>query len=223
MHSHKRKLVIASTLSLLAATLLAACGGSSVISAAAMAKCAHASRKPDASLVPHTPALHEVVAKVVQSGWLYQRMSEAEMEKHNPQFELYIFPSSRTAEEAFNIISATPNAREEWASGETFRRGNVIADTQQNPSGTLTAFAETMLNKCVGPGASQSIVRAPEQLIDGHSLSEIKKAEEDGYSFPSTSSEAQTSTSAAPEPAQEPPASEDIPNPGQSPAPREGE
>jgi hypothetical protein len=115
-------------------------------------------------------------------------MSEAEMERQSdsPQFELYVFPSSKTAEEAFRIISATPNAREEWGSGETFRRGNVIAGTQQSPSGSLTALAETLLNKCVGLGASQTVIRPQEELIDGHTRSEINRAGEDGRILPNT-------------------------------------
>ena len=139
-----------------------------------------------------------------------------QMERKQSAYELYVFGSAHAAEEAFKLMSNAP--KEEYGIGGTFRRKNVIINAA-GEGGSLTADAESLLNRCVGAGASQSIVRPPEELINGHSRSEIKKAEEDGYSFPNTSSEAQTSPSTA----QEPPASEDIPNPGQSATPRESE
>jgi hypothetical protein len=155
-------------------------------------------------------------------------IGELEKQSQSPLNELYVFSNDKTAEEAFQIISAAPHAKEEWGSGETFRRGNVIAGTGQNPSGSLTTSAEMLLNRCVGAGASQSVIRPPEEVIDGRSRAEIERAEEDGdVLLPSTTGEGQTTPettpATTPEPAQEPPASEDVPNPGQSPAPKEGE
>ena len=210
--------------------LLSACGGSSVISASAVAKCAHASRQSDASLEPHTRTLHEIVAKVVSGGWLLQTYSdrtEAESRAGTPSMELYVFPSNQIAEEAFKIITAAPNAKEEWGGGGTFRRGNVIATASDQGSGSLITVAETLLSKCVGAGASQSIVRPEEEMIDGRPRSEIERAGEDGdVPLPSTTGEDQaapeTTQETTQEPAQEPPASEDRTNPGSSPVPGEG-
>jgi hypothetical protein len=210
------------TLAALSAALVSACGsGSSLVSASAVGKCAHASQQPASSLPPHTPSQHQVMAKVASGGWLRQDYSAVEqMERKQAAYEIYVFGSAQAAEEAFKLISSTPDAKEEYGTGGTFRRKNVIINAE-GEGGSLTADAESLLNKCVGAGASQSIVRPPEELVNGHTRSEITKAEEDGYSFPSTSSE--TPTASTSEPAQEPPASEDVPNPGQSPAPREGE
>jgi hypothetical protein len=200
--------------------LLSACGGSNVVSATAVAKCAHAIQPRDTSLPSGAPSQHDVIAKVVREGWMVQASNIGELEKQSPFNELYVFPSSKAAEEAFNIISAAPNAREEWGSGETFRRGNVIAETGQNPSGSLTASAETLLNRCAGPGASQSVIRPPEEVIDGRSRAEIERAGEDGdVLLPNTTGEDQAAPDTTQEPTQEPPSSEDRRSPGSSPVP----
>lgn len=148
-------------------------------------------------------------------------------ERKEAVYELYVFASEKAAGEAFSLISSAPNAQQEYGAGGTFRRKNGIISTDQGESSSLTNSAESLLNKCVGAGASQSIVRPHEEIVDGHTRSEITRAEEDGYSPPSaTETTPRTSgdtTSTTPEPAQEAPASEAIPNPGQSPAPTRSE
>jgi hypothetical protein len=205
---------------------LTACGSASTISASAVEKCTHAEHERYASNPPHEPSYSAVVTKVVSGGRLvkgYTAQTEAESRAGTPGLELYVFPSNKAAEEAFNIISAAPNAKEEWGSGGTFRRENVIANGDQ-ASGSLTTVAETLLNKCVGAGASQSVIRPPEEVIDRHSRSEIERAGEDGDVLPpSTTDEGratpETTQETTQEPAQEPPSSEDRPNPGSSPVP----
>jgi hypothetical protein len=208
--------------------LLSACGGSSVVSASAVATCARARQQPKSNLEPHTPSLHEVVAKVVSGGWLSQSYideTEAEQRANPTGFELYVFPSNKTAEESFNLISNAPNAKEEYGSGGTFRRKNVIISTAQSQPYSLTTYAETLLTKCVGAGASQTILRSSrEEMIDGRTRSEITRAEEKGEALlgrPSGETVAPTETTQ--EPTQEAPQSEDRTNPGSSPVPGEGE
>jgi len=222
------KPAIVAVLSLLTTVLLAACGGSSLISASAIARCAHATPQVVSNIAPGASSRRQVVVKVAPHGWLRQTINVAE--PATLTYELYVFPSDKEAGEAFTLISNAPNAKEEYGAGGTFRRANVIISTDQGEAGALTNSAESLLNRCVGAGASQSILRPPEEVINGHTRSEITKAGEDGYSLPSTTEtaprsegEAPSATSTIHEPAQEPPASESVPNPGQSPAPREGE
>jgi hypothetical protein len=142
-----------------------------------------------------------VVAKVAPSGWLRQTTNVAELEKQPLTYELYVFNSEKATEEAFMLISAAPHASEEYGAGGTFRRANVIISTDQGEAGSLTNNAETLLNRCVGKGASQSILRTQ-----------------------TTASTSTKSSSTTPEAEQEPPASESVPSAGQSPAPtREAE
>jgi hypothetical protein len=222
MNRAKLKTAVSTVLTGASLVLLSACGGSSVVSASAVATCAHAEHERYKSIPPHEPSYSEVVAKVVSGGRLvkgYTAQTEAEQHAGTPGLELYVFPSNKTAEEAFNIISAAPNAKEEWGSGGTFRRENVIANGDQ-ASGSLTTVAETLLNKCAGPGASQSVIRPSEEVIDGHSRSQIERAGQDGDVLPDTTGgETVAPTETTQEPAQEPPASEDRTNPGQSPVP----
>lgn len=207
-------------LATVSALLLSACGGSDAVSATAVARCAHAQQRSTAGLA--SPQ-HQIAAKVVSGGWLDQNYSaETGKGSQTTPLELYVFPSSKVAEEAFKMIAGAGNAHEEWGGGGTFLRKNVIVNTDQNPPSSLTADAETLLNRCVGTGASQQIIRPHEEVVDGHTSSERTRAEEDGYTLPSEGTD--TTGTNAPEPAQEPPASENVPNPGQSPAPtREGE
>jgi hypothetical protein len=192
------KPAIVAVLSLLTAVLLAACGGSSLISASAIARCAHATPQAASNIAPGASSQRQVVVKVAPHGWLRQTINVAE--PATLTYELYVFPSEKEAGEAFTLISSAPNAKEEYGAGGTFRRANVIISTDQGEAGALTNGAESLLNRCVGAGASQSILRTQAST--------------------SATSEAQTTM---PEAAQEPPASESVPNPGQSPAPREGE
>ncbi len=179
------------------ATMLTACGESSSISVAAVAKCAHAAPHSDTYLVAHTPSNHEVVAKTIKGGWLYQIYAEespAESIPGKTEFELYIFKNDKTAEEAFNLISTAPNTKEEWGDGGSFRRGNVIADAEEYPGSSITAEAESLLNKCVGSGSTQTILRPNEEIINGRTRSEINRANEDGGDLPTTSTEGSEGT-----------------------------
>lgn len=134
-------------------------------------------------------------------------------ERNQPAYEIYVFGSEQAAGEAFSLISSAPNAQQEYGTGGTFRRKNVIVNAG-GESGSLTADVESLLNKCAGRGASQSVIRAPEEVRNERTSSERLRSEEDG---------AAPEASTTQEPTQEPPASESIPNPGQSPAPKEGE
>jgi hypothetical protein len=223
MNSARLKTIVTITLAGASLVLLSGWGGTSVVSASAVATCAHARQQPEANLAPHTPSQHEVVAKVVSGGWLYQ--SYAEQRANATGFELYVLPSNKAAEESFNLISNAPNAAEEYGGGGTFRRKNVIISTASNPPYSLTTYAETLLNKCVGAGASQSVLRSShEEVIDGRTRSEITRAEEKGEALLGrTGGEAVAPTETTQEPTQEPPSSEDRTNPGQSPIPGEGE
>jgi hypothetical protein len=195
----KHKLAMLAALSLTTAVLLTSCGGSSLVSASAVARCAHAQPQAASNIAPGASSQRQVVAKVAPHGWLRQTINLAELAALT--YELYVFTSEQAATEAFTMISNAPNAKEEYGAGGTFRRANVIISTDQGEAGALTNSAESLLNRCVGAGASQSILRTQEST--------------------SATSEAPATT---PEAAQEPPASEDNPNPGQSPAPtREGE
>jgi hypothetical protein len=218
---HPRTL-IGTTLSVACAALLSACGGSDVVSASVIAKCARAQQRAKTGLASST---HEVAQKAVSGGWLAQSFAaqtEADTRAEATALEIYVFPSSKVAEEAFKIIASAPNAHEEWGGGGTFRRKNVIVNTDQNPPYSLTQYAEKLLNKCAGAGASQALLRPHEEAVDGQTPAERKRGEEDGTA-PDTGETQPTPTSTTSEPAQEPPASENVPNPGQSPAPREGE
>lgn len=188
---------------------LVACGSSGggdgkTISASAIAKCAHASAEPTSSIPAGSASLREVVAKTIKGGWLHQNteltasdQAELQAQEQNPQFDLYVFPSAKVATEAFKLISAAPNASAEYgAGGGTFQRGNVIVSTDQEPPGSLTALAESLLNKCAGTGATESILRSQEST--------------------STTGESPTSQSS------EVP-SENQPSQGQSPVPGESE
>jgi hypothetical protein len=164
--------------------------------------------------------MRAVVAKTVKGGWLRQNTNLTSAAAGTPTYEIYVFANDQTAEAAFNLIANDSNAPEEYGAGGTFRRRNIVIGTDQGEPGPLTANAEKLLNKCAGAGASQAITRAGEEVVDGQTRSERKRSEEDGAA-PDTS---EVTTSTTPEPAQEPPASESVPNPGQSLAPtREGE
>lgn len=197
---------------------LTACGSTSTISVSAAAKCAHAEHERYTSIPPHEPSYSEVVAKIVKGGWLIQSdfyLSEHD-ENHAP-FTLYIFQNDKTAEEALKLISTAPDAHEEWGSGGTWRRQNLIITNGDEP-GSLSVAAETLLKKCTGAGASQSVLRPQEkeEVVDGRTRSEITRAEAKGEALLGrTSGEAAAPTEAA----QEPPASEDHTNPGSSPVP----
>lgn len=198
------------------ALLLSACGGgSTLVSASAVAKCAHARQQPVSSLTSNASSQRAVIAKVAAGGWLRQDYAAVEqVERKEPAYEIYVFVSTHAATEAFKLISSAPNAKIEWGGGGTFQRKNVIVNTDQGEAGSLTNSAESLLNRCVGTGASQVITRPGDEAVtSGQTLSERTRAEEDGAA-PITSN---------PEPTQEPPASESIPNPGQSPAPKQGE
>lgn len=80
------------------------------------------------------------------------------MERKQSTYEIYVFSSAQAAGEAFNLISGAPKAKEEYGTGGTFRRKNVIINAE-GEGGSLTADAESLLNKCVGAGASQSTGR----------------------------------------------------------------
>jgi hypothetical protein len=173
--------LILMTLSLSIAALLSACGGgSSVVSASAVATCAHAQQQPVGNLPSGASSQHAVVAKVAPGGWLRQDYSAVEQaERNQPAYEIYVFNNERAAGEAFNLISSAPNAQQEYGAGGTFRRRNVIINAD-GESDSLTADAETLLNKCAGAGASQSVIRAPEEVHNGRTPSERTRSEEDG-------------------------------------------
>jgi hypothetical protein len=223
---HPRTLV-ATVLATATAVLLSACGGSSAVSASAVASCAHAQQQTSSALPNGAPTFRAVVAQTVKDGWLRQNTNLTNAVAGTPTYEIYVFATDQLAEAAFNMIANDSSAREEYGDGGTFRRRNIIINTDQGEAGPLTAHAETLLNKCAGAGASQSITRAGEAVVDGQTSSERQRSEENGAApntgetVPRTSGD---TTSTISEPAQEPPASENVPNPGQSPAPaREGE
>jgi hypothetical protein len=175
---------------------LAACGSSSgsakTISASAVARCAHASPEPTNAIPSDAPSQREVVAMTVKGGWLYQRVEltasdEAELQKQEttPQFDLYVFPSAKTATDAFKLIENAPNASAEYGAGGTFQRGNVIISTDQNPPGSLTALAESLLNKCAGTGATESVLRSQESTSTTGESSTSQSSEVPGESQPS--------------------------------------
>lgn len=187
---------------------LVACGSSGgsgkAISASAVAKCAHASAEPASSIPAGSASLRAVVAKTTRGGWLHQNteltasdQAELQAQEQKPQFDLYVFASAKTATEAFKLISAAPNASAEYgAGGGTFQRNNIIINTEQEPPGSLTALAESLLNKCAGAGATESVLRSQE----------------------STSTTGESSTSQSSEVP-----SENQPSQGQSPVPGESE
>jgi hypothetical protein len=218
--SHTNRPIIAALSLGVSALLLSACGGgSSLVSVSAIAKCTHARQQPVSSLPANATSQRQVVAKVAAGGWLRQDYSFVEQtERKIADYELYVFGSAQAAGEAFTLISRAPNAKEEYGAGGTFRRKNVILNTDQGEASSLTANAETLLNKCVGAGASQSTLRPPEEMLNGQTRSEITKAEEDGHSLPSTREEPHTS---AP-PAGEPGAATMGNRPGEIPAPGDG-
>jgi len=199
------------------AALLSACGGNSTVSASAVASCAHAQKQPASALPNGAPTFRAVVAKTVKNSWLWQNTNLASATTGAPVYEIYVFATNQGAGAAFNLIANDSNAREEYGDGGTFRRGNVVISTDQGEPGALTADAEKLLNKCVGGGASQATTRAGQEVVDGQTRSERQRSEEDGAA-PSTGETTPTAASTTAEPAQEPPTSEDAPNPGQSPA-----
>lgn len=173
--------LILTALSLFTAVLLAGCGGgSSLVSASAVARCTHAQQQPSDSLPSGASSQHEVVAKTALGGWLRQDYSAVEQtERNQPAYEIYVFNSEQVAGEAFNLISTAPNAQQEYGTGGTFRRRNVIINAA-GEADSLTADVESLLNKCAGAGASQSVIRAPEEVRNGRTPSERTRAEEDG-------------------------------------------
>lgn len=222
---HPRTLIGAG-LTAASALLLSACGGSSLVSASAVARCAHAQAEAVSNLPQDAPtSLHQVVAKVAPGGWLRQDYSAVEQtERKESDYELYVFRSARAAEEAFNLFSSARNPGEAYGTGGTFRRANVIVNAE-GEAGPLTASVETLLNKCVGKGAAQSVIRPSQEVKNGQTRSERLHSEEDG-SAPSTSgtSDEAPNTTVPTEPAQEAPASENMPSAGQSrPPAQEGE
>lgn len=186
---------------------LSACGGASggssnLVSVATLAKCAHAKQQSLSNLAAADTSQREVVAKAIQGGWLYQdaaEETEAQKQAGAPGFEIYVFATDKTAEEAFNLISSSPRASEEYGAGGTFRRNNIIISTDQTPESSLAAVAEPLLNKCAGAGASQLIERplpGPPEGSEG-----------------TNTSQGETGL----------PPSENEPSQGQSPVPGEGE
>ena len=153
----------------LCASTLIACGGggeNKAISVSSIAKCAHASPESLSTLPADASSQRQVLAKTIKGGWLAQQnelsaSSQAELQKQEatPRFDVYVFASNKTAEEAFTLIENAPHASEEWGAGGTFRRNNIIISTDQTPEGSLAAIAEPLLNKCAGAGASQLIER----------------------------------------------------------------
>lgn len=166
---------------------LVACGssgGSVVISAATIAKCANARPLSLSSLPPNAASERQVVAKVVKGGWLAQQnelsaSSQAELQKQEatPRFDVYVFASNKTAEEAFTLIENAPHASEEWGAGGTFRRNNIIVSTDQTPESSLAAIAEPLLNKCAGAGASQLVERPQASPSSGEASSTSSQQE----------------------------------------------
>ena len=212
----------ATVIAITCALLLSACGGSSIVPASAVASCARAQEQTTSALPNGAPTFRAVVAKTVKGGWLRQNANLTSAVAGTPTYEIYVFANDQTAEAAFNLIANDSNAREEYGDGGTFRRRNIVISTDQGEPGSLTKNAETLLNKCAGAGASQAITRTGEEVVDGQTRSDERKRSEEHGAAPDTS-EATTSTAGTtPEPVQEPPASESVPNPGQSPAPTRG-
>jgi hypothetical protein len=171
---------------------LVACGSSGgeatkTISVSAVAKCTHASPEPTSSIPSDSASLRAVVAKTIKGGWLHQNteltasdQAELQAQEQTPQFDLYVFPSAKTATEAFKLISSAPNASAEYGAGGTFQRGNVIVSTEQEPPGSLTALAESLLNKCAGAGATESVLRSQESTSTGQSTTGESSASQEG-------------------------------------------
>ncbi len=184
-------------LALVSGTLsLSACGSShaKAISANAVAKCAHASPESASSIPSGSASLREVLSKTIKGGWLAQQnelsaSSQAELQKQEatPRFDVYVFASDKTAEEAFTLIENAPHASEEWGAGGTFRRNNIIINTDQTPEGSLAAIAEPLLNKCAGAGASQLVERSqpPPEGSEGASISTSQNSQVPSESQPS--------------------------------------
>jgi hypothetical protein len=220
----------------LIAAVLAGCGGSGSITASAVVKCAHASHELDGNMADN-PSQRQVVAKVAAGGWLYQSYgdeTEAERNSEKPEWELYVFKDDQTAQEAFNIIRNAAKPKAEFGAGGTFLRKNLIITTVASVRGSLIGWAEPLLRKCVGAGSTKSIIRPPEEVVDGYSRSQLNKMGEDGDApiIPNpedpTGEETSPSESEAPKagvegsnevsPGEVPP-SENGPSAGQSPLP----
>jgi len=207
---HKLKTLCSLAGTITSALCLAACGGggSKAISVAALKKCAHAS-SASVPVASSDTYLRTVIAKTVKGGSLEQRSEltssdEAELLKQEmtTRFSLYVFADTKTATEAFHLISSSPNATNEYGAGGSFQRGNIIINSaSQESSGSLTALAETLLNKCAGAGATESILRPQE--------SQNTTGENTGQSTTDETSPSQEGTP-------------DEPSQGQSPVPGEG-
>jgi ABC-type glycerol-3-phosphate transport system substrate-binding protein len=148
---------LAAILLLASSIILAACGSSSGISATKVASCAHA--RP--VTVNPSGAQQQIIAKVVHGGWLLQSAgeeSEAERSTNTPGFDIYIFGSTKTAEEAFSLIEHAPDPSDEYGGGGTFQRGSVIVSSDQDAPG-LPGYAEKLLDNCVGKGTMRTYMR----------------------------------------------------------------
>ncbi len=174
-------------------------GSSKAISVSAVAKCAHASAEPTGSITAGSASLREVVAKTIKGGWLHQNteltasdQAELQAQEQKPQFDLYVFASTKTATEAFKLIENAPNARAEYGAGGTFQRGNVIVSTEQEPPGSLTALAESLLNKCAGAGATESILRSQESTSTGQSPTGESSTSQEGAPYEQEPSQGQS-------------------------------
>jgi hypothetical protein len=197
MTKHRLKTAVAIGLAALSTGSLAACGGGgTVVSASAIAKCANARTESMNTLPSSSITQRQVVAKTSHGGWLYQSAEFEAPGKGSPQFDLYIFANSKTAEEAFALIQSAQNPSAEFGAGGTFQRANVVISTDQSPESPVATYAEALLKKCVGAGKTQSFLRSQESQTT------------------STTGEAAT---------QEPPSSENEPSAGQSPVPGESE
>jgi hypothetical protein len=205
--SMPRRRMLAALCAVVSALLLAACGATSV-SVSSISKCAHA--KPY-KISAATPNEAQIVAKTVHGGWLAQDVveeSEAEQDENAPGFSLYVFKDEATAKQAFALFQHAPDPQEEFGAGGTFLAKNVIASTDQNPPGALVGYANTLLKKCVGSAASQSLYR-PNGLT-----SEASGSGSTGNEDPTTTETAPTS-----EGGEVGASSEDETSAGQSPLP----
>jgi hypothetical protein len=110
-----------------------------------------------------------IVAKTVKGGWLFQSAGEesaSEEQAHAPGFDVYVFKDDATAKEAFELFSNAQSSGE-FGGGGTYVSKNIVIDTDQTPPGSLDSFADTLLKRCTGSSATQSLHRSEESSTEG--------------------------------------------------------
>jgi hypothetical protein len=175
----KRQIIPGLTLALAAVTF-SACGSSSdTASVSSVSKCAHA--RPQ-TISADTPTERMIVQKTSPGGSLFQSAAdetEAETQASAPGFDVYVFPDSKTAKEAFALFAHAQNASQEFGGGGTFMAKNIVVSTDQSPPGSLATFADALLKKCAGTTSSQSVYRSEESSTES-AATEVPASPESG-------------------------------------------